>query len=58
MKYLTVTPFKEFGKFPKMSGDHRFSSAIALPRSQVKQQPNPRQKADDKRIHITPRTVS
>jgi hypothetical protein len=33
MKYLTVTPFKEFGKFPKMSGDHRFSSAIALPRS-------------------------
>jgi|NOAtaT_6_FD_contig_101_344719_length_880_multi_8_in_0_out_0_2 hypothetical protein len=29
MKYLTVTPFKEFGKFPKMSGDHRFSSAIA-----------------------------
>jgi hypothetical protein len=30
MKYLTVTPFKEFGKFPKMSGDHRFSSAIAL----------------------------
>jgi hypothetical protein len=43
MKYLTVTPFKEFGKFPKMSGDHRFSSAIAPSQpGQATTQPNTR----------------
>jgi hypothetical protein len=35
MKYLTVTPFKEFGKFPKMSGDR--GSYIAIAPSQLGQ---------------------
>jgi hypothetical protein len=50
MKYLTVTPFKEFGKFPKLSGDR------ILP-SQVKQHPQPTSKADNRRIHITKKTT-
>ncbi len=41
MKYLTVTPFKEFGKFPKMSGDR--GSYIAITRLAARLSNNPTQ---------------
>jgi hypothetical protein len=41
MKYLTVTPFKEFGKFPKMSGDR--GSYIAIARLAARLSNNPTQ---------------
>jgi hypothetical protein len=54
MKYLTVTPFKEFGKFPKMSGDHRFSSAIARLAARLSNNPTQHQRQMTKEYTLPP----
>jgi hypothetical protein len=58
MKYLTVTPFKEFGKFPKMSGDRGSYIAIAPLAARLSNNPTQDRRRIAKQYTLPPRTVS